>query len=362
VALYPVKKTGNAYVLSKGNTIRTGLNKISFAITGFDRLSGSNNPNGIYAAKIFMDGKLVSEFVLDRIDYDETRYMNAHIDYKMKTSGGPYMQHLSPMPGDTSNVYKLEDGIIYLYDSSIHKVSIEVFDAHKNRSALEFNIQHDESLVKPAANNGAEQFIPEHVNVFETAGFELFATEYTVYDTVSISYSTTKLPLPGNISDRQNFLSHLIPSHDSVTVRIRPNFNISQEQMDRTIIQMISGNRKNVKKTSWNNGWARAKFRNFGSYQVFVDNTPPVINSIGTGDTVNLTKTKRLRFSPTDNFNSIRNFRAEVDGQWLMFTNDKGKIWYYTFDEYFPAGVHELKVSVEDEAGNITEKKWWVRR
>jgi hypothetical protein len=39
-----------------------------------------------------------------------------------------------------------------------------------------------------------------------------------------------------------------------------------------------------------------------------------------------------------------------------MFSNDKGRKYIYTFDERCPRGKHELKVSVQDEAGNTTEK------
>jgi len=52
----------------------------------------------------------------------------------------------------------------------------------------------------------------------------------------------------------------------------------------------------------------------------------------------------------------IKNFRAELDGKWLRFTNDKGRSFIYKFDEMCPPGNHELKVSVDDEAGNKTEK------
>jgi hypothetical protein len=58
----------------------------------------------------------------------------------------------------------------------------------------------------------------------------------------------------------------------------------------------------------------------------------------------------------------ITRFRAELDGKWLRFTNDKGRNWIYRFDERCPYGVHELKVTVEDLAGNITTKTWWFER
>ena len=63
-----------------------------------------------------------------------------------------------------------------------------------------------------------------------------------------------------------------------------------------------------------------------------------------------------------DNFNSIKSFRAELDGKWLCFSNDKGKTWIYPFDENFPAGEHELKLTIQDEAGNVMERTWNVRR
>ena len=56
----------------------------------------------------------------------------------------------------------------------------------------------------------------------------------------------------------------------------------------------------------------------------------------------------------------MKNFRAELDGQWLRFTNDKGRSYIYKFDERCPYGVHELRVTVEDLAGNT--KSWWFKK
>jgi hypothetical protein len=58
----------------------------------------------------------------------------------------------------------------------------------------------------------------------------------------------------------------------------------------------------------------------------------------------------------------VKLFRAELDGQWLRFTNDKSRNWIYVFDERCPYGVHELKVTVEDHVGNTTTKSWWFKR
>ena len=45
-----------------------------------------------------------------------------------------------------------------------------------------------------------------------------------------------------------------------------------------------------------------------------------------------------------------------LDGNWLSFSNDKGKTFIYTFDEKCGVGEHELKILVKDMVGNLSEK------
>src|SRR5262249_50752492 len=65
---------------------------------------------------------------------------------------------------------------------------------------------------------------------------------------------------------------------------------------------------------------------------------------------------------PEDNFDAIKSFRAELDGKWLRFTNDKARFFIYNFDERCPNGVHELKVTIDDLAGNVTTKTWVFKK
>src|SRR5829696_6075448 len=357
--LLALKRSGGHYTIIS-NSIKVGSDKISFAIGAFDRFSGTPNANGIYSARITVDGQRISEFLLDKIGYDETRYINAQLDFPYKTRGGGNVQHISPLPGAVTVAYNLfnGDGIIYLKDSEIHAVIIEVLDAKGNSSRIEFDVQYDAGLNKPNILPDTQMFLPNNINVFEENDFELFTTEATIYDTVPISYSNIESSASNAVSAVHNFLSTAIPSHDSVTVRIKPTISLSLEQRERAIIKNSSGTRTFVQKATWQNGWLAAKFRQFGTYQAFIDNKLPTINA----PAINLSRVSRIVFTPRDNFNAIKSFRAELDGQWLRFTNDKGKSWIYTFDEKFGRGEHELKVIVEDEAGNVTEKVWRVTR
>lgn len=354
-----LKKTGANYTLTSP-VLRVGSNKISFALGAYDRFSATPNHCGIYCAEIFVDDKPVSQFVLDDIGYDETRYINAQVDYPYKARGGTALQHISPLPGATAVAYDLlnADGLIHLNDDAVHAVLIEVMDANKNTTKIKFNVQYDAALAKPYAASDAEKFLPNNVNVFERNEFELFTTEASIYDTVNVAYTSTASSAASAVSSLHNFLSASIPAHDYVTVRIKPTTALTEEQKNRVVIKNICGSKTFVQKADWQNGWLAATFRQFGTYQAFIDNDPPTVNAPAT----NLTKASRIVFTPHDNFNSIKSFRAEVDGQWLRFTNDKGRTWIYTFDEHFPRGQHELKLTIEDEAGNVTTKTWNVKR
>ena len=345
---------------TKNNTIKVGSNRISFAVGATDRFSGSNNPNGIYSAKVYVDGKPVSSFTLDNIGYDETRYINAQIDYPYDARGGASLQHITPLPGATEVAYDTYggDGTIQLTDAEPHAVLIEVLDANRNVTRIPFRVQYDGSLTPAASATTAEQFLPNQINVFEKENFQLVTSEKTMYDAINVSFSSVNNSAANSVSPLYTFLGSAIPSHDSVTVRIKPIADIPEEQRDKIVIKSVSGSKTVVEKAVWQKGWLMAKFRQFGTYQAFFDNVPPTVNAVPT----NLSKVTRIVFTPTDNFNTIKNLRVEVDGQWLRFTNDKGRNWIYTFDEKFPKGEHQLKVRVEDEAGNVTEKVWNVTR
>ncbi len=346
-----LKKTGTIYQTATP-IVKVSTNKVSFALGATDRFTASANPNGIYSARIFLDGELQSGFILDDINYAQTRYLNAQTDYRFKYNGGSWLQHLSAMPGDFSPVYTTTDGVLQLGDGAVHAVKIEVRDAAQNVSTIQFNIQFDSTLYKAPVTIAAAPFTPGYINVLEEDDFELFTTERTLYDTAYGMYK--KLAATNGIV--HTFISAAIPAHDSVTVRIKAN--IPDSLKNKVVIQSIAGTRKVVQKGAWNKDWVWAKFRQFGSYQALIDVTPPVINA----PPADVSRSTRIVFTPTDALSGIKSFRAELDGQWLRFTNNGGRTWIYTFDEKLPRGRHELRVEVEDVAGNKTIKTWMLNR
>lgn len=331
--------------------IKTPASKVSFAIAAIDRVNGFNNPLGFNNAVLYDNGEAVSGFLIDDIGYDMTRYLNAHIDYRIKSNGGPYLQHLSALPGNRLGIYKKwnEDGLIDLSDGAIHFITIRVKDSYGNTSLAVFNIQQSKNAT--ATNLPGDLMKPNEVNVYENEELQVYISDKGLYDALHFIYSKT--PFVNGLSNVFNLQNTSIPLQDSMIVGIKATRKISGDDVNHVLMRHTAKNKIHLRKAEFANGWFTAKSREFGSFQLLLDNEPPKISgNIFNG--ANLSKASFIKFMVTDNYKEIKNFRAELDGNWLLFAN-YGTTFTYRMDVHCPPGEHQLKVTVEDEAGNMTE-------
>ncbi|MBL0152240.1 MAG: M23 family metallopeptidase [Chitinophagaceae bacterium] len=361
---FSLKKTDSGYIIPKIPVIKTGLSAVSFAIQATDRVSGSSNANGIFSAKMYLDDEPQSGFILDSIDYEETVYINAQIDYMQRKKGGSFVQHISPMPGEHGAAYHLYkgDGVIRLTDTMRHLISIEVKDAQGNTSPINFYIQHFDSI--PVKRNPVSSQItipPGEKWEFKKPDFILQVQPGTLYDTARVNYYRLTSGFNMERSDLHQFGDISIPVHEDVKVSIKPNKYIPEEWKDRLVLRRAGGG-TSLRRVKLENGWVNASFGDFGVFSLVADTTPPTLSELGRGDTVDVSSWMALAFAPSDNLGELRNFRATLDSQWIRFTNDKSWNWIYKFDERCPYGVHVLTVSVEDFVGNKVSKTWWFKR
>lgn len=358
--LYSLKKTDSGYIIPRQPILITSFQQLSFGIQATDRLSGSSNPNGIFSARLFVDDVPQVNFRLDSISYEETVYMNAQIDYSLRHHGGVYLQHVSKLPGDRGNVYHLEasDGVLHLTDTLVHQVRIDVRDASNNSAVILFAVQLNDSLARQEIYPPHDMvFRPNRLNLVTEPDFEMNMPEEALYDTVYGSYYRARSAAAYAASDIHHVNDPSIPIQGKLIVRIRPDRSIPDNWQDRLVMTRMGSVRKAEKQGEW----YAAQFSDFGPYQLFADMEAPTINDLGKGDTIDLSAQTRIVFLPEDNF-AVNSFRAELDGSWIRFTNDKGKRWIYNFDERCPYGVHQLSVIVTDLVGNETTRSWWFRR
>ena len=396
--------------------------RISFALSAFDTQSGSANPNGIYEADLYVDHLPVIGFQLNNISYNDTRNVNAHIDYKTRETGGPFLQQLFFLSGyPFPSIYHIpatpygvdpaevrapgqdqlvltqvptSPGVIDLRDGLIHQISIFVKDTYGNTSTLSCQVQYrpgiaagtpspytnpDEPIPTSPNDTAGKTFYPGMIDGIELEQCAFYLGEKSLYDSVRLHVSKIDFPgsgylsLPGGISDIYRVGEPWIPLLEPVLIRMEPAkaFDLDSlpgggrmRMVDRIVMVCTNGTQKDVRRVEWDkdSSWASARFHEFGDFQLVNDKTPPTITPLGPLNGANLAKASRIAFMAKDDLGAVRNFRAELDGHWLCFTNDKGLAYIYKFDEHCPRGPHVLKVSVEDVAGNRTASEYHFNR
>lgn len=360
-----LKKVNGVYITTPALLV-VNTHKLSFGITAYDRFTGSGNRNGIYETVLYQNEVPVVGFQLDSISYDETRYLNAHIDYALKSRGGGYVQHVSKLPGFNNSVYKTthSDGVINIDDSLVHAIKMEVKDANGNMSLIQFNVQRKPGYSAPPAltsiNSDQQVFEPGNINLFENNHISFYLPENGLYDSIRFRYNEININSPFPIFQIHN-TSVPVQSRFPVTIKA------STPYPGKMVMHRFAAGKHDYlaalpvmqgKET----GWFRAGFRDFGSFQLMIDTVPPVITPIGFKNGMTVGKQGRIVFSVKDNTEEIKKFTALLDGNWLRFTNDKASRFIYQLDEMCAGGEHELTIIAEDQVGNVSEKVYRFKR
>jgi hypothetical protein len=362
--MLPVRKTGDGRYVTTVPVIVVNTPIIGFAISASDTHNGSANANGIFQAILYDKDKPVIGFRMDNISYNDTRNINAHIDYRTRANGGPFLQQLFELPGYLHSIYREfnGNGALNIGDGLVHPVTIEVKDTYGNTALLQTQVQYRESTVGTGGAEPGKTYYPMMLDGFEGEDCEFYIGERCLYDSVHITYRKSAATSPDVVSAIHRIGAAYIPLQDEFLVRIKPSRPLAGEQQHRVVMQRFAGNKKEVRKVEWEKEWADARFSDLGNFQLVLDETPPEIVPMGFNDGADLSRVSRIVLTVKDNLESFKNFRAELDGKWLCFSNDKGKVFIYRFDEKCIPGMHELKVSVQDEAGNETVKTFRFTR
>jgi len=222
------------YSISEENEITiTGL--AGFGIKSYDRLNDSFNKCAVYSIELEIDSIPVYKYVMDEFSFNESRFINSHIDYETYMKDNIYFERAFILPNDKFSAYKdvFNRGIYNFTDNLNHHVKITVTDAHNNKSALSFKIKSltaksalpaepiDKNLKVMPYNRG-NKFVADNISVNIPSG--------ALYDTLYFIYKKS----PGTnemLSDLHSVHNKFIPVHKAYILSIKPTV-IKRERIE----------------------------------------------------------------------------------------------------------------------------------
>lgn len=347
------------------STVTVHTDKVGFGVQTIDHQNNTHNTFGIYRGILYADDIAESGFQLDNIGYEETRYVDAHYDYKTYIKTRRHFELLFDLPGNKLPIYydfSGHNGTIDLSDGRPHPVKIVISDAGGNASVIKLIVKKNPAAA-PKKEDCNNCMTPHARNIFEKDHVQFFLEPGSLYDNICFQYKDIPATATGYYSDIYRIHYDYVPLFKSFILRIKPNKPIPDELKDKLVLvcKNTRGKRLEVAPATLKNGWAEAGVRSFGDYSVQADTHPPVVTPLNIHDGADLSHARTIKFRISDDKSGLRSYRAALDGKWLMFAKKRSTI-FYTFDNHCPAGNHSLKLIVTDGVGNKTIKTYHFKR
>lgn len=357
-----IRTSAGDYSLTGNNVVEVSHSP-AFGITAYDRQDGANNRNGVYSIQMWIGGVPFYDFEAKTFAFDETRYVNAHIDYAQKICCGRVVNKLYLEPNNQFSAYEIDQKMNFpsLVEDSVYQVKIVVKDAAGNESDLNFGLKYAPPV--SADDEAAEAQIPvfryAQSNYFKKDNFQIVLPEGALYNDVYAEYNKNQ-PCSECYSYIHEIASREIPVHKYYTIKIKPDAEFSGDKSKLAIASFRNGKIDDYEGGSWENGFVTARTRQFGQFAIVADTIAPTIRPIDFRDGSDISRFNRLEFIIDDNFSGIDSYTPTIDGQWVLFQYDyKNKmIWSDLSELNLEAGEHVLELTVQDEKGNVTTKTY----
>ncbi len=330
------------------DTLHVPPGGIAFGIKTIDQQDGGTNRNGVYRLEAYADSLLIWQTTYDTVAFEDTRYIQAHYDYRAARAGDGYFYRLHRLPGDELPLYEVHpnDGFVVVPAGGVTRIELVSADPFGNKTVERLVLKAD-APVPPPRRTDYTHVLPQgepSVVTLDSAELELAADAL---------YATTYLPT-SVLSDRSVGVFSPVyrigdpsePIHGRVTLTIPVN-SVPVGLRSKAFIGRCTLPGKYAKVASAltpDSSALTGRLGSWGEFTVCLDTLPPTI------DVEN-----RYTFRIEDGVSATERLRYRVtqDGAWVLASLDaKNNRLSVRKDRLRPGAI---RLEVWDEAGNKSE-------
>ncbi len=339
------RSTTQHFRVSSGGINRNNVILVSgvfgVEMSGFDQQDGAVNKNGIYQVRCFIDEELTSIFKADSIPFDQSRYMNALIDYENYYRTRQRFLRLYRLPGNAlENIRYNQDGNLDLTEGR-HSIRIEASDCSGNLSIVKFQIDYLKTENK--VDDNTEQVKWNSDYFYESKQYRIHIPKGTIY-------SNEELKITEN-ENSIGILRHQVPVHKPFQIKI-----YAPDENDGDLIGLLNskGNISKVFVTRREGQWLSAESNSFGKFGITADQTAPKIKLGNFRNEMNVTS-QNLTFNIKDNLSGIEDYNVFTNDSWVLAHYDyKQNLLFIEPEEISNSNEQQqLLIEVRDMAGNV---------
>lgn len=325
--------------------------KVGFGISSYDMFDFNYNKNGLYKVQSYLNGSPHFGYQFDTFAFDESRYINALLDfYRFKKMGVRIQRLFMTNPYPLSLIKTNEDyGVIEVKPNLASNYRIEVSDFNNNKVVVSVPIQY--SPIAPAIGSNIKKtdyFLKaKNDNIYKKDNMSVFVPADTFYDDFYLNFDVK--------DDTLTFHDESVAVHNNFTVTIE-NDKFTPAEKEKMFIASIEGKRLGYNFTKIKDSVFTAYTKNLGKFVLAKDTAAPRIVPVNIKEGKWLSNQRNLKLTISDNLSGIKTFSGYLNGKWVLFEYDyKTKTIVHEFEEQFLAeGRNDLKVVATDNVGNST--------
>jgi len=329
---------------------------IGFGIQSEDKMNNSSNVYGLNKIITLLNNKPIFEIKFDKFTFKESRNINAYIDYHNYRKNKFKIQKLFIEGVNPLSMYNRELGNGSLNinsEFSENLYTIQLFDFNDNMTKIIIPIKFIEGglEVTKITNKPDFQILLNEIfeKKFNTTSLKI--TENTFYYNSNINISENNFELT---IDKDSF-----PLRKNITIK----FSLDRFE-DKVKEKLYIAKRKNngqdlfVSSTIINDSLI-AKTQYLGTYFISKDTVAPKVEILNIKPNQWISDRKFLKIKIFDNESGIKKYNGWINNKWILLEYEpKEKILTYNFDDLINTeSKNNLKVKIEDNLGNITQKQ-----
>ncbi|MFD1315915.1 M23 family metallopeptidase [Namhaeicola litoreus] len=323
--------------------------KIGLGVNVTDRQDGAINNNGIYNLEMEVNNKKIFQYTVNSFSFSESRYINNFFDFERYDQKKQRVIKCFKEPNTHLSVYQnlVNDGYLFIKDSTEYNVKISAFDFKGNQTDLLLKIvgKKDSIIKKKKEKITPYYFQAAKQNEINDSLVKAFFPKDIFYKDLFFDYK-----FEDGIA---SFHNSSVPIHGDFTMSFNIK-NYSEEDLKQMYIARKNFNKFYYQKSYRKGDWLTAKNNELGDYKLMQDTNDPIITPVNIKDQQVLNRQSTIVFKISDKDSGIKSYRGEINGKFALFEYDPktGRLVYDLNDRTWDEDNYNLTLKVIDNVNN----------
>lgn len=331
------------------------------------RAKGTSNKNGVFRITMTIDSQEVYRFCNSTFMFEETRAVNALIDYDEYRRTRRYYYLTRHLPNAPTRWVEQQGDGTFILSAGLHVIDYTVSDHKGNTIRQSFTIDYhpQDPQPRPQARHAhlAASTPILYVNPFQLKrdDIELLIPANTLYANDQLRHTATSSPT-SYCGDRHTLvlLQHPLPPHHRYTLRLRVPRHLPNSE--HLIIVHVDGSSRSAMTTRRDGEWLETQSNTWGSFEIQADTTAPKVKPLNYANSSKPFRQQYLNTRITDNLAGLLSYHCFINGEWQLGEYDGKTATLSVSASHLHPGSNTVRILATDAAGNTADLTYTLTR